>query len=58
MFGILCVLFDLGRAGVHRATNIRIPFQVGLFVLYGTAVQLFQQAVSFVEVHSVSGLIP
>ena len=51
------ILLQIGRGSVHRAVDVRIPFQQCAFILDGTAVERLQGVVGDVEIQSVSGFV-
>ena len=51
------ILLQIGRGSIHRAVDVRIPFQQCAFILDGTAVERLQGVVGDVEIQSVSGFV-
>ena len=51
------ILLQIGRGSVHRAVDVRIPFQQCAFILDGTTVERLQGVVGNVEIQSVSGFV-
>ena len=51
------ILLQIGRGSIHRAVDVRIPFQQCTFILDGTAVECLQGVVSDVEIQSVPGFV-
>ena len=54
---VLGILLQIGRGSVHRAVDVRIPFQQCTLILDGAAVERLQGVVGDVEIQSVPGFV-